>query len=73
MWRFELEPEGTGTRLREFARIGPGRSGINLAIDRTPEREEQIVGFRLAELRSNMEATLYGIKALAEEGDREPG
>jgi hypothetical protein len=30
------------------------------------------VAFRLAELRANMEATLYGIKALAEETDREP-
>ncbi|MBA2950786.1 SRPBCC family protein [Streptomyces himalayensis] len=68
-WRFEIEPEGTGSRLRQFARIGPGRSGINLAIDRTPEREEQIVAFRLTELRANMEATLRGIKALAEEAD----
>lgn len=68
-WRFELEPEGAGSRLRQFARIGPGRSGINLAIDRTPEREEEIVAFRLAELRTNMEATLRGIKTLAEEAD----
>ncbi|KOU63477.1 polyketide cyclase [Streptomyces sp. MMG1533] len=69
-WRYELAPEGPGTRLRQLARIGPGRSGLNLVIDRTPEREEQIVAFRLAELRTNMEATLYGIKALAEEADR---
>ncbi|MEV4453717.1 SRPBCC family protein [Streptomyces mirabilis] len=68
-WRFELEPEGTGTRLRQFARMGPGRSGVSLAIERTPEREEKIVAFRLAELRTNMEATLHGIKALAEESD----
>ncbi|TPQ19432.1 hypothetical protein [Streptomyces sporangiiformans] len=65
------EPEGTGTRLRQFARIGPGRSGVSLAIDRAPEREEGIVAFRLAELRTNMEATLCGIKALAEEADWE--
>ncbi|MGW2525105.1 SRPBCC family protein [Streptomyces sp. NPDC001617] len=68
VWRFELEPEGTGSRLRQVARIGPGRSGISLAIDRTPEREEAIVAFRLAELRTNIEATLLGIKELAEEG-----
>ncbi|MFI7504753.1 SRPBCC family protein [Streptomyces sp. NPDC049687] len=24
-WRFELRPEGTGTGLRQVARIGPGR------------------------------------------------
>ncbi|MER5907568.1 hypothetical protein ABT150_47295 [Streptomyces mirabilis] len=68
-WRFELEPEGTGTRLRQFVRMGPGRSKVSLAIERTPEREEKIMAFRLAELRTNMEATLHGIKALAEETD----
>ncbi|MPY60285.1 SRPBCC family protein [Streptomyces spongiae] len=67
-WRFELEPQGTGTRLRQFARMGPGRSGVNLVIERAPEREEEIVAFRLAELRTNMEATLRGVKALAEAG-----
>ncbi|MEV6734992.1 SRPBCC family protein [Streptomyces sp. NPDC051364] len=69
-WRFELDPEGAGTRLRQIARIGPGRSGVSLAIDRTPEREEEILAFRLAELRANMEATLRGLKALAEEADQ---
>ncbi|MER5185193.1 SRPBCC family protein [Streptomyces sp. NPDC002896] len=68
-WRFELEPEGTGTRLRQFARIGPGRSGVILAIERTPEREEEILAFRIAELRTNMETTLRGLKALAEKAD----
>ncbi|MFI5678719.1 SRPBCC family protein [Streptomyces cellulosae] len=66
-WRFELEPEGADSILRQAVRIGPGRSGISLAIDRTPERGEAIVAFRLAELRTNIEATLLGIKALAEE------
>ncbi|MER6123222.1 hypothetical protein ABT173_11185 [Streptomyces sp. NPDC001795] len=66
-WRFELEPERTGTRLRQVAQIGPGRSGLSLVIERMPEREEKIVANRLAELRTNMEATLHGIKALAEQ------
>ena len=66
-WRFELEPEEAGTRLRHIARIGPGRSGVSLAIDRAPEREEEIVAFRITELRTNIEATLRGVKALAEQ------
>ena len=66
-WRFELRPEEAGTRLRQFARIGPGRSGVTLAIERAPEREEEIVAFRLGELRTNMEAMLRGLKALAEQ------
>ncbi len=38
-------------------------------IDRTSELEEEIVASRLAELRTNIEATLRGIKALAEQAD----
>ncbi|MFF5184226.1 SRPBCC family protein [Streptomyces sp. NPDC000345] len=66
-WRFELEPEGAGTRLRQVARIGPGRSGVSLAIERAPEREEEIVAFRISELRSHIRATLHGVKELAEQ------
>ncbi|MGW7463397.1 SRPBCC family protein [Streptomyces xantholiticus] len=65
-WSFALEAEGSGTRLRQSVRIGPARSGVNLAIDRMPEREEEIVAFRLGELHANIEASLQGIKALAE-------
>ncbi|MFF3762671.1 SRPBCC family protein [Streptomyces sp. NPDC001922] len=65
-WRFDIEPEGAGTRLRQSARIGPARSGVSLAIDRMPERETEIVAMRLDELRTNIDATLRGIKALAE-------
>ncbi|MER6154181.1 hypothetical protein ABT147_01400 [Streptomyces sp. NPDC001868] len=50
----ELEPEGTGTRLKQSVRLGPGRSGVDLAVQHTPEREQEIVAFRLAELRANM-------------------
>ncbi|MFJ7149284.1 SRPBCC family protein [Streptomyces sp. NPDC100445] len=67
-WRYELEAEGTGTRLRQSVLIGPGRSGVTLALERWPDREEEIIAYRLKELRAGMEATLSGIKALAEEG-----
>jgi hypothetical protein len=65
-WRFDLEPDGGGTRLRQWMRLGPGRSGLNVAIDRMPDKEERIIERRLAEHSANMEATLRGIKALAE-------
>ncbi|MEU4875262.1 SRPBCC family protein [Streptomyces sp. NPDC021608] len=67
-WRYELEAEGGGTRLRQSARIGPARSGVTLALERWPDREKEIIAFRLKELRAGMEATLCGIKALAEKG-----
>lgn len=66
-WRFELRADSGGTRLRHSARLGPARSGLSLAIDRMPEKEEKIVANRLAEVRTGIEATLAGIKAAAEQ------
>lgn len=66
-WRFDLTATpGGGTLLRQTARIGPARSGVNLVIDRDPAHEEAIVAARLEQLHTNMTATLEGIKALAE-------
>src|SRR6202044_4180970 len=33
LWRFRLEPKDGGTELSEWGRMGPGRSGLSLAID----------------------------------------
>jgi uncharacterized protein YndB with AHSA1/START domain len=65
-WRFALSPEGEGTRLSQWMQMGPARSGINIAIDAMPEKESKILHRRLAEHRVNMEATLAGIKEIAE-------
>jgi uncharacterized protein YndB with AHSA1/START domain len=65
-WRFDLEPSGDGTKLTMWAQIGPGRSGVSWFIYKHPEREEEIIANRLVEWRTNMEATLAGIKTLAE-------
>lgn len=65
-WRFSLEPTTDGTRLTQSMRMGPARSGINLAIDAMPDKESRILHRRLSEHRTNMQATLAGIKALAE-------
>jgi uncharacterized protein YndB with AHSA1/START domain len=65
-WSYELEPHGAGVDLWMRARLGPGRSGLNIAVEANPDKEERIVARRLEEWRSNMAATLEGIKALAE-------
>ena len=67
-WRFELEPTAGGVRLRQWAQMGPGRSGLTPAIERMPDKEERIVARRLEEWRTNMAANLQGIKDLAEAG-----
>jgi hypothetical protein len=65
-WRFELEPVGERTRLRMSARMGPGPSGLTPAIEARPDREDDIVERRLGEWRTNMTATVEGMKAIAE-------
>jgi uncharacterized protein YndB with AHSA1/START domain len=65
-WRFSLAPEGGGTRLTQWMRMGPAPSGLTPAIEAMPDKEERIVARRLDEHRFNMVATLQGIKDLAE-------
>lgn len=65
-WRFTLEPADGGTRLTQWVRMGPAPSGLSLAIERMPDREQKIVFVRLREFEANMTATLAGIKERAE-------
>ncbi|RZT85071.1 polyketide cyclase/dehydrase/lipid transport protein [Pseudonocardia sediminis] len=67
-WLFELAPAGGGTRVRQWARLGPGPSGLTPAIERRPDKEERMVAVRLDEWRSAMEANLAAFKERAESG-----
>ena len=62
-WRFVLTPTEATTSIRFEVQIGPGRSGLSAAIEARPHKEEAIVAARLAEHRTNMTATLEGLKA----------
>ncbi|HZQ79585.1 MAG TPA: SRPBCC family protein [Acidimicrobiia bacterium] len=66
LWRLELTPEGDGTRLRYWAQMGPGPSGMTAVIEKMPDKEEAIIARRLKEWETNMAATVTGIKGLAE-------
>jgi uncharacterized protein YndB with AHSA1/START domain len=66
-WRFDLTPEGSGTQVRQHAKLGPGPSGLTARIAELPNREEDIVAARTAELYRNMQITLEGLKATAEQ------
>jgi uncharacterized protein YndB with AHSA1/START domain len=66
-WRFSLEPREAGTLLRQWVQLGPGRSGLSVAIERMPDKEQKIVFVRLREFEANMGATLAAIKRLAEQ------
>ena len=66
IWRFRLEPKDGGTQLTQWMQMGPARSGLSLAIDRMPDKEQKIVFVRMREFEQNMTFTLEDIKKLAE-------
>ncbi|ORV13615.1 SRPBCC family protein [Mycobacterium celatum] len=65
-WGFELDPTRDGAIVRQWARMGPGPSGLSPAIAAMPEKEGRIVARRLAEWEAGIRANLAGIKALFE-------
>ncbi|WP_409185549.1 SRPBCC family protein [Amycolatopsis sp. VS8301801F10] len=66
VWRFTLAPENGGTRLTQWAQMGPGPSGVTEVIARMPEKEQKIVHVRLTEFEAAMAATLGAIKERVE-------
>ncbi|MET8248669.1 SRPBCC family protein [Streptomyces sp. NPDC005202] len=66
VWRFTLEPQEGGTLLRQWAQLGPGPSGLSLAIEQMPDKEQKIVFVRLREFETAIRATLTTVKEIAE-------
>ncbi|QZA17917.1 SRPBCC family protein [Mycobacterium malmoense] len=69
-WRFRLAPRDGGTVLSYWMQMGPGRSGLSVAIDSMPDKEQKIVFVRLREFETAIGRTLAAIKRLAEHGVR---
>ena len=46
-WAFEVEPTSDGVLIRQWARMGPGPSGLTPAIAAMPDKEARIVANRL--------------------------
>ena len=65
-WRFDLTPDDVSTRLRYSMSMGPGPSGISIAIESMPEKEPRILRRRILEHHVNMLRTIEGIRAIAE-------
>jgi uncharacterized protein YndB with AHSA1/START domain len=66
VWRLQLTPEGSGTRLSQWAQLGPAPSGLSLAIAAMPDKEQKIVFVRMREFETGMLATLDHLKRKAE-------
>ncbi|MEZ0362751.1 SRPBCC family protein [Mycobacterium sp. pUA109] len=65
-WGFEVDPTSDGAIVRQWARLGPGPSGLSPAIEAMPAKEARIIARRLAEFETGIRANLAGIKALIE-------
>lgn len=66
-WRFDLVPESSeATLLRHQVRTGPGRTPLDDFVDDNPEKKEKALRSREKELRTNMRATLDGIREACE-------
>lgn len=61
-WAFELDPISDGAIVRQWARLGPGPSGLSMAIQARPEKEARIIAGRLQEWTSGMATNLAGLK-----------
>jgi uncharacterized protein YndB with AHSA1/START domain len=70
IWRFRLTPRDGGTSLNYWMQMGPGRSGLSVAIEAMPDKEQKIVFVRLREFEAAIGKTLAAIKRLAEHGVR---
>jgi Polyketide cyclase / dehydrase and lipid transport len=57
-WAYEVEPARDGAIVRQWARMGPGPSGLSAAIAAQPDKEGRIIARRLAEWQQNMQANL---------------
>ena len=54
-WWYELDEEAGGVRLTHGARMGPAPSGLSIAINAMPDKEERIIARRLEEFEANMQ------------------
>ncbi len=72
-WRFTLKPDWSGTHLTQWVQMGPARSGLSLAIDRMPEKEQKIVFVRLREFEQGIERNLRLIKERLEQSPAATG
>ncbi len=66
VWTFLIEPRERGASLTYRMQLGPGPSGLSAAIERRPDREDDIIQRRIDEQRIQMRKVVEGIKELVE-------
>ncbi|OQQ25961.1 polyketide cyclase [Prescottella equi] len=64
-WGFEIEPDGDGTVVRQWAKAGTGRSPFTEFIEQHPDTEGAIVAHRMSVWRAGMAANLAMLAQVA--------
>lgn len=65
-WGFEVDPGRDAVTVRQWARMGPGPSGLTPAIESMPDKEGRIIARRLDQWRTNIASNLAGIRTIIE-------
>ena len=65
-WRFDLESTGQNTRLRYSMILGPGPSGLTMAIKAMPDKEDRIINRRVRTQHTAMLQVVAGVKKTVE-------
>lgn len=63
-WGFEVDSDGDGALVRQWAKVGTGRSPLADFIDRHPDREAAILDHRMSVWRDGMTANLADRKSV---------
>lgn len=62
-WTYSIEDVGGRSRVTQTFQHGPNFSGVTMAIERNPDRRDDIVAGRSAALRDSMERGLEMLRA----------
>ncbi|NGP05280.1 SRPBCC family protein [Rhodococcus sp. 14C212] len=65
VWGFEVESDGDGAIVRQWAKVGTGRSPLSDFIEQHPDKESAILAHRMAVWRDGMAANLAVLAQLA--------
>lgn len=66
VWGFEVDADGDGSVVRQWAKVGTGRSPLSDFIDRHPDKEAAILEHRMSVWRDGMSANLAVLEQLAD-------
>ncbi|WP_305094568.1 SRPBCC family protein [Prescottella sp. R16] len=66
VWGFEVDPDGDGATVRQWGKIGTGRSPLTAFVEQHPEQEAAIVAHRMSVWRQGMTANLAMLTQLVD-------